>query len=219
MPKTMTEPSKIVDQKANRAAAVRQRRGARAIAADRQRKQSLVKRIAIAVAVVIVVAIVGYFLYQRQQSQLTQSDIPAGTVSYNYTGAQHSTAPVKYTENPPVGGVHNPTWQNCGYYAKPLHNENAVHALEHGAIWITYQPDLPQDQVDKLKSLAESQSYILVSPYPGIPTPVVASAWNRQLQLQSVDDPRLDQFVRRFRLSQEAPEPGAPCSGGTSATQ
>ncbi len=58
-------------------------------------------------------------------------------------GAQHLEEPVTYTENPPVGGVHNPVWQNCGYYAAPIPNETAVHSLEHGAIWITYQPDLP----------------------------------------------------------------------------
>jgi hypothetical protein len=216
MPTTMTESTKAAEQKAGRAAAARQRRSARAIAAERQRKQTMAKGIGIAVAVIAVVAVVGGFLYQRQQSQ---TDIPEGTVTYHYVGAQHSTAPVTYTENPPVGGVHNPTWQNCGFYTAPVHNENAVHSLEHGAVWITYQPSLPRDQIDTLKSLAESQSYILVSPMEGIPTPVVVSAWNRQLQLQSADDPRLDQFVRRFRLSSEAPEPGAPCSGGTSATQ
>jgi hypothetical protein len=216
MTQTMTESTKAADEKGGRAAAARQRRSARAIAAERQRKQTMTKGIGIAVAVVALVAVFGVIFYQRQQNQ---TDIPEGTVSYNYVGAQHSTAPVTYSENPPVGGVHNPTWQNCGFYAAPVHNENAVHSLEHGSVWITYQPSLPQDQIDSLKNLAESQSYILVSPMDGIPTPVVVSAWNRQLQLPSADDPRLDQFIRRFRLSPEAPEPGAPCTGGTSTTQ
>jgi hypothetical protein len=212
----MTEPNNAADQKTSRSAASRQRRGARAIAAERQRKQSLIRGIGIAVVAVILVAIAAFAFYQRQQGE---ASIPEGTQSFNYAGAQHSSNPVTYTENPPVGGVHNPTWENCGYYASPVPNETAVHSMEHGTVWITYQPDLPQAQIDTLRNLAESQTYILVSPLEGIPSPVVASAWNRQLQLQSADDPRLAQFVRSFRLSPEAPEPGAPCSGGTSETR
>jgi hypothetical protein len=45
---------------------------------------------------------------------------------------------------PPAGGPHNPSWQNCGFYDELVRDENAVHSLEHGAVWITYQPDLPQ---------------------------------------------------------------------------
>jgi len=211
----MTEPNTSPEERPSRAGAARQRRSARQIAAERQRRSALIKGLSIAAVVLVVAAIAGFVLYQRQQNAST---IPEGTLSFTYAGAQHSTDPVTYTENPPVGGVHNPTWQNCAYYPAPVANETAVHSLEHGAIWITYQPDLPQEQIDTLRTLAESQSYILVSPLDGIPTPVVASAWNRQVQLESADDPRLDQFVRSFRLSPEAPEPGAACGGGTSAT-
>lgn len=211
----MSEAEQSADQKPSRSAASRQRRSARAIAAERQRKQTMTKAIGIAVAVAILVAIVAVVLYQRQQSATV---LPGGVASYEIPGAQHSTDPVTYAQNPPAGGVHDPTWQNCGFYAAPVRNENAVHSLEHGTVWITYQPDLAQDQIDILRNLAESQSYILVSPMAGIPSPVVASAWGRQLQLESADDPRLDQFVRSFRLGTNAPEPGAACSGGTSVT-
>ncbi|MDP9473139.1 MAG: DUF3105 domain-containing protein, partial [Chloroflexota bacterium] len=88
------------------------------------------------------------------------------------------------------------------------------------AVWITYRPDLPQDQVDRLRKRAEDQTYVLVSPYPNLPdgVNVMASAWNQQLQLPAVDDEKLDQFIRKFRQSPEAPEPGAACTGGTNAT-
>lgn len=209
----MTEPKNAPGQKASRAAASRQRRSARAVAAERQKKQAMIRWASIAVVAVIVIGIAALIVYQQRQ---TSASIPEGTLSYSYAGAEHSNDPVTYAENPPVGGVHHPTWQNCGYYPAPVPNENAVHSLEHGAIWITYQPDLPQEQVDILRNLAESQSFILVSPMEGIPTPVVASAWGRQVQLESAEDERLDQFIRRFRLSPEAPEPGAACGGGSS---
>lgn len=209
----MTEPKNAADKQSGRAAASRQRRSARAMAAERQKRQSMIRWGIIAVVAVILLGVGALIYTQRQQSV---AGIPEGTLSFAYAGAQHSNDPVTYAENPPVGGVHHPTWQNCGYYPAPVPNENAVHSLEHGAIWITYQPDLPQEEADSLRGLAESQSYILVSPMEGIPAPVVASAWGRQLQLESAEDERLDQFIRRFRLSPEAPEQGAACAGGSS---
>lgn len=211
----MAEPNPETASKPSRAEASRERRSARAIAAERQRKQTTIRTVAIAVAAIALVAIVGFFFLNRQQTSMA---VPDGIQDFAYQGAQHSAEPVTYTEHPPVGGVHNPVWQNCGYYAAPVPNETAVHSLEHGAVWISYQPDLPADQVQKLKDLAEAQSYILVSPMDDLPSPVVVSAWNHQLQLQSADDPGLDSFIRLFRLSKDAPEPGAACAGGSSAT-
>jgi hypothetical protein len=125
---------------------------------------------------------------------------------------------VDYPQSPPVGGAHNPIWQNCGFYSKPVRNEYAVHSMEHGAVWITYSPDLPKDQVEKIKSLTQ-KSYVLASPYPGLPAPVVASAWGKQLKLNSANDPRLEQFVIDYSQGPQNPEPGAPCSGGVGSPE
>jgi Protein of unknown function (DUF3105) len=147
----------------------------------------------------------------RQQAPSTP---PEGVKTFHNLSRRHTEGPVNYPQTPPVGGPHSPVWQNCGFYSEPVRNENAVHSMEHGAVWITYRPDLPQEQVDKLRELAESQSYVLVSPYPGLPSPVVASAWGKQLRLDSANNPRLEQFIRAYRQGPQTPEPGAPCSGG-----
>ncbi len=141
---------------------------------------------------------------------------PPGEVKTYDVGppGQHTDGVVDYAQTPPAGGEHNPVWQNCGFYGEPVANENAVHSLEHGAVWITYSPDLPQDQVDQLRDLAHSQTYILVSPYPDLPSPVVASAWGKQLRLESAGDPDLERFVRAYRQGPQTPEPGAVCTGG-----
>ena len=62
--------------------------------------------------------------------------------------------------------------------------------------------------------MAHSQTYILVSPYPDLPSPVVASAWGKQVSLESADDPSLTRFVRAYRQGPQTPEPGAVCTGG-----
>jgi predicted small secreted protein len=143
---------------------------------------------------------------------------PAGVTSYSNLSRDHTKEPVDYPQSPPVGGPHNPIWQNCGFYSKPVRDENAVHSMEHGAVWITYAPDLPKDQVEKIKSLTQ-KSYVLASPYPGLPAPLVASAWGKQLRLNSTNDPRLEQFVRAYRQGPQTPEPGAPCRGGVGSPE
>jgi hypothetical protein len=144
-------------------------------------------------------------------------------------GHNHVPGPVTYSVTPPVGGDHNGTWMNCGVYDKPVPNERAVHNLEHGAVWITYQPSLPKSELNQLyaffakqKSLsapgagaAASSRYIDITPYPGLPSPIVVTSWGFQLKLTSATDPRLQQFVDKFRFSQQyTPEYGGECTGG-----
>jgi hypothetical protein len=132
--------------------------------------------------------------------------------------AQHVPGEVLYAQVPPAGGPHNPIWQTCGAYTEPVYNWHAVHSLEHGAVWITYDPNLPVADVERLQALG-TQGYIIVSPYPGLTDPVVASAWGRQIRLTGAADPRLQQFIIDYRRSPEtAPEPNATCAMGTTET-
>ena len=141
-------------------------------------------------------------------------------------GHTHVTGPVQYSVTPPVGGDHNAVWMNCGIYDKPVPNERAVHNLEHGAVWITYQQSLPQSEVNALRAFVEKQTtispggspasrYMDLTPYPGLSSPIVISSWGFQLKVSSPTDPRLQQFVNKFRVSQAyTPEYGGPCTGG-----
>ena len=103
------------------------------------------------------------------------------------TTGDHTMGSVTYAQVPPNGGSHSPVWQRCGFYTEPVRDEHAVHSLEHGAIWITYQPDLPQDQIEILRALTRGQADLLVSPYLDLPAPVVVSAWGQQIKLDGID--------------------------------
>ncbi len=123
----------------------------------------------------------------------------------------HVDGPQTYPQTPPVGGPHNGEWLNCGIYDTPVPNENAVHSLEHGAVWLTYRPDLPAADVEALRALVRGRSHALLSPYPDLPSPVVASAWGLQLKVDSASDPRLARFVEQYEQGSQTPEPGASC--------
>jgi hypothetical protein len=140
----------------------------------------------------------------------------AGLQIFTGLSHEHVEGPVKYAQNPPAGGPHNPVWQNCGFYDKPVPNERAVHSEEHGAVWITYRPDLPAADVKTLRKIARGNDYVLVSPYVGLPASVVASAWGAQVRLTGVDDPRLQQFIAYY--AGNGPERGGPCQNGSSET-
>ncbi|NUP49482.1 MAG: DUF3105 domain-containing protein [Catenulispora sp.] len=139
----------------------------------------------------------------------------AGVKTFGKLTQNHVETDVVYPQTPPVGGDHNPVFLNCGIYKDPVKNENAVHSLEHGAVWITYQPGIGQAQIAALKAAAAGKSYVVLSPYPTQPAPVTVSAWSTQLTLDSATDPRLAEFIAEYMQGPQTPEPGAPCSGGT----
>jgi putative ABC transport system ATP-binding protein len=105
-------------------------------------------------------------------------------------------------------------WQNCGVYSTPVPNEQAVHSLEHGAMWITYRPGLPAADLAAVQEDVSGEPYALVSPYPGLPSPIVASAWGVQLRLTAATDPRLKNPINTYKSGSKAPEPGGECTGG-----
>jgi hypothetical protein len=131
--------------------------------------------------------------------------------------ANHVEGDVDYSQSPPAGGDHNAMWLNCGVYDQPVPNINAVHSLEHGAVWVTYDAaTVTGDELATLESQLPS-SYIVLSPYEGLDSPIVLSAWNAQLKLDSADDERISEFLTAYWRSQNAPEPNASCSGALDA--
>ncbi len=140
-------------------------------------------------------------------------DPPDGIEVYPATTNRTTREPIEYEREPPTNGDHDPLWQNCGFYERPVKDRHAVHSMDHGVVWITYRPDLPVGQVDELRSYA-GEDYVIVSPYPGQDAPVIATSWRVQLELDDPSDLRLRKFVDQFRISEIAPLSGNRCTGG-----
>jgi len=114
---------------------------------------------------------------------------------------------------PPSFGQHLNAWQNCGIYDQPIGLGNALHSLEHGAVWLSYSSDVTDSQIAELQNIVRGHDYVLMSPYPSQTTPVVLSAWTVQLVIDSLPDDRIAAFIDYFEEGPQNPEPGAPCSG------
>jgi hypothetical protein len=170
-------------------------------------------------AVIAVLVVIGLFYLGQQGPALATGSIEGVEVLPD-PGRGHTEEDVHYEDEVPAGGAHSAAWQNCGIYAEPIEEEPAVHSLEHGAVWIAYQPDLPSDQVTALRELVRSEfsrvrePLILLTPKPELESPIVASAWRVRLELDDASDERLVEFVQEYQRGPFTPEPGAACTGG-----
>ena len=139
----------------------------------------------------------------------------------NYKVGLHVSPPtrVNYDRYPPVGGPHDATWAACNgvVYATAVRNENMVHTLEHGAIWITYNPEtITAGDLDTLTKLVQGKQYITLSPYPSLSSKISLQSWRHQLLLDSASDERVRQFITALqRNPNTTPEVNGTCSQPT----
>ena len=176
----------------------------------------------VAVSAVIGALLIGILVYAvtNQGSgfvdPLKAADQSVGGVQISGKQEQtHTDSPVKYDKTPPTGGKHNNLPQTCQVYTSAIADEHAVHSLEHGAVWITYRPDLAPDQIAVLRGLVEGNTYRLMSPYPGLKQPISLQAWGRQVFADKASDKQVGDFLEAYTSGPQAPERGAACTGTT----
>ncbi|RKS10717.1 uncharacterized protein DUF3105 [Nocardiopsis sp. Huas11] len=201
---------KTAEERRRRAAEMRAQR----LKEERRKKILTITGISVAAALVLGLLAFAIFMEIRSRNISGVEEYPVDSYVHVDTGQS-----VDYEQSPPVGGDHWPSWQNCGVYTEPVTNEFAVHSLEHGAVWITYEPGLSQSEIDALDSLYSPGDYLVISPYEGeMDAPIVASSWGRQVSAETADDQNLTRFVQRYERGNDVPEPGASCSGAVAET-
>ncbi|MDT9693001.1 DUF3105 domain-containing protein [Streptomyces sp. P9(2023)] len=179
------------------------------------------RMIAIAASVLVIVGLVvgGWFLFSAgEEAEKVKTAPVAGEKTWSDLSRNHVTKDIAYPVTPPVGGDHDPVWQNCDgdVYTKELRKENAVHSLEHGAVWVTYSNKATADDIEALGDRVSKTPYTLMSPSPGQSAPITLTAWGRQLDVQNASDPRVPEFLEKYVQGPQTPEPGAVCTGGKS---
>ncbi len=140
-----------------------------------------------------------------------------GVVVTEPPGADHVRPDqrVAYQGTPPYGGAHDQSWAACDgvVYSQAIRVENAVHSLEHGAVWIAYRPEISKADLDALRARVEGTNYALMSPVPTMDSPISLQSWGHQLKLDNAADERIDQFISALRVNRFAhPEVGATCA-------
>ncbi|GAA3511036.1 DUF3105 domain-containing protein [Georgenia daeguensis] len=203
---------KQAQERAARVAAMRAEQARK----DRRHRNLIIAAVSlVSLGLIAAVAIPLVGAARQREAVEAAADAPIeGVEEFEDLSANHVTGSVDYPMAPAAGGDHDQAWQNCGVYTDPVADENAVHSLEHGAVWIAYSPDLPADQVEALTDKTENEEYALVSPYEDMESPIMLSAWGAQLSVEDADDPRIDAFLARYLQGEQTPEPGAACFSG-----
>ncbi|MGD1217761.1 MULTISPECIES: DUF3105 domain-containing protein [Streptomyces] len=198
--------------------------------AERARERR--NRILTITASVVVVAglVVGGVVLVKSQSDKNDTASDSKTAGHFVTGKDgvktwqgtlarnHVSQTVKYPMEPPVGGDHNQVWMNCNgdVYTKAINNMNAVHSLEHGAVWVTYNSKASDADVKALAAKVKKTPYTLMSPVDDQKDPIMLSAWGKQRTVTGASDPNVDKFFSEFVQGKQTPEPGAACTNGLS---
>ncbi|WP_411734275.1 DUF3105 domain-containing protein [Paeniglutamicibacter sp.] len=188
---------------------------AKAKAKEKRTKMLTVALVAAAaLAIVVPTAVVLSGAAQEKSAAAAAAAAPIdGVKTYEVASANHVTTTVTYDQMPGVGGDHNPVWLNCGIYDAPVPENNAVHSMEHGAVWISYD-GISDAEVSALKDTVGEKTYLILSPFPGQDGKIKLTAWGEQLSVDSADDPRIKTFITKYRQGPQTLEPGAPCTGG-----
>lgn len=164
---------------------------------------------ALAFALVVVVAII---IVNRPNSGAGDASDASLRGEARDTGeASHTTDPrllVILPGEPPTGGPHFAVPQSVGIYDQQVPDGAAIHSLEHGMVWISYNPGKINDATKRqLRDLGNKyDDDVVVSPRPENAMAIAAASWGRLLKLDAFDKGQLEAFIETNR--NRSPEPG-----------
>lgn len=109
-----------------------------------------------------------------------------------------------YKSNPPTSGYHYAEPAPWGVKEAELPDEQVVHNLEHGGIWISYK-NIDDQTKASLEKLTSSQTKMIMTPRAKDDSPIVIASWGRVQKFQSYDEKALLAFIDANR--NKSPEP------------
>ncbi|HEX9503447.1 MAG TPA: DUF3105 domain-containing protein [Patescibacteria group bacterium] len=151
--------------------------------------------------VVIVSAMValGFWLFKSSEKQT--ANLPGQT--FPNLGQEHitqaSTDHKPYNSNPPTSGPHWPQPANWGAYSTTQADEQMVHNLEHGGIWISYKPGrVDKNTINLLNDFAKRYPLIIVEPRDKDDAAIALAAWTHLQNLDKYDEHAILEFINAY---------------------
>ena len=154
---------------------------------------------------ILVLALVGYGIFIFVRNSVPQENdrstaIPILPASHIQVGAEHEA----YNSNPPTSGPHYEVPAKPGFREEPIADEHLVHSLEHGLIWISYNPRVGEAVKEKLRTLLTP--WTVITAREANDTDIAVAAWGRLdafnlddgSSLSEVDEARIKDFIKRY---------------------
>lgn len=146
----------------------------------------------------LVFLVLGGILYSRTRDRnLPGALIPDQGREHVRPGHTHI-----YSSNPPTSGWHFNQPAEWGIYKEEVADETLIHNLEHGGVWISYKPDIPEEVRKKLENFYEKWGRkVIVAPRSKNDSDISLAAWNRldKFSLSEYSDERVEKFIKAFR--------------------
>lgn len=135
----------------------------------------------------------------------------AGVQEFKIVGREHVPVGSKvttYNSNPPTSGPHWPVPAKNGVYDNQLSDEQLVHNLEHGYIWISYplakeatdSAGISSDEKKKLSEIVAGDNWkMILAPREQDDVKIALAAWGRLLKMNSLDEGKIKEFISVYR--------------------
>jgi len=165
--------------------------------------------------VVVIIAAVGYGIYFLLKSAAPKEEdfsraIPLMEASHIAVGSQLP----EYTSNPLTSGPHYGQTARSGFRNEAISDQNIIHNLEHGDIWIAYHPRIAEEIVEELKQFGAAK--VIITPREANETDIAVAAWGRldtfNIENNALSIERIKDFIKRYTNKGPERVPGA--SGG-----
>ena len=172
----------------------------------KQKTTSMARNVVVFIAI-LAVLIVGYRLVTKKtpeeiafQEEIKEVSLEGKVEELEVEGANHVGAgqTVSYSTNPPTSGSHWTNPADWRFFDKSLPDEQLVHNIEHGGIWISYK-GLSSENIDRLKDIAKNNSNsVVVTNRENNDDSIVVVSWGRMMRLDEVDEALIQKYINTY---------------------
>ena len=168
-----------------------------------QKAQSTKSFIGYFILVLILFAL-GYWFFVSVRNELPKSE--DFSVVFDDQGRNHikeGDEHPPYNSNPPSSGWHYANPALIGFYDRDeaLFDEQVIHNLEHGDIWIAYHPRISDSILEELKAFDKTK--VIITPRESNDSDISLVAWGRvdsfDVENGELDNQRIQDFITRYK--------------------
>ena len=167
------------------------------------------------IIVFAIFTLIGYGLYLLvQNGELKGEDFSRAIPVIEASHVVVDSRLPEYNSNPPTSGPHYSQTARSGFREKIIPDQNIIHNLEHGDIWIAYHPRVASKIKEELKQFGVAK--VIITPREINETDISLAAWGR-LDTFNIEDnvlpvERIENFIKRY--TNKGPEKISGASGG-----
>lgn len=144
-----------------------------------------------------VVILVGIVLIAGKSAPSTKPELGEAIDLQPATHIPVGTSHPAYNSNPPTSGPHYADPAPWGIHTETVADETAIHNLEHGGIWVSYNPTkVDPATITQLKDLVRSYpSKVLLTSRAGDDVAIALASWGRLEKLDAFDVNKIQNFI------------------------